>query len=67
MCFSQISGTFESISRGRVLNIGVAYNELNMHIAHIMNATEYRMVYYVGFSIGAYHLVKLDILSSLIE
>ena len=37
-----------------------------MHnIAHIMNATEYPMVYYVGL---AYNLVTLDIiLTSLIE
>ena len=43
------------ISRGRVLNIGVAYNELNRftfaYIAQIMNETEYRIVHYVGFSL----------------
>ena len=53
------------ISRGRVLNIGVAYNELNVHnyIAYIMNATEYRMVYYVGFSLPSCkvgHINKFD-------
>ena len=37
------------------------------YIAYIMNATEYRMVYLAPMSVLAYHLVKLDILTSLIE
>ena len=35
------------------------------YIAQIMNATEYRMVHYVGFSL--YRHAKLDISTSFIE